>query len=48
MMDGRAERKIFLRCDGAITVQEQLEIMDRLKDAGIEQVGIVARLPEER
>jgi biopolymer transport protein ExbD len=48
MMDGRAERKIFLRGDGAILLQELLEVMDRLKDAGIEQVGIVAKLPEER
>jgi biopolymer transport protein ExbD len=29
-------------------LQELLDVMDRLKDAGIEQVGIVARLPEER
>jgi len=48
LMDGRAERKIFLRGDGAIQLQELLDVMDRLKDAGIEQVGIVARLPEER
>jgi len=38
----------FLRGDGAIQLQELLDVMDRLKDAGIEQVGIVARLPEER
>jgi biopolymer transport protein TolR len=48
MMDGRADRKVFLRGDGAIQLQELLDVMDRLKDAGIEQVGIVARLPEER
>ena len=48
MMDGRTDRKIFLRGDGAIQLQELLDVMDRLKDAGIEQVGIVARLPEER
>ena len=47
-MDGRADRKVFLRGDGGILLQELLEVMDRLKDAGIEHVGIVARLPEER
>jgi biopolymer transport protein ExbD len=48
MMDGRTDRKIFLRGDGGILLQELLNVMDRLKDAGIEQVGIVARQPEER
>jgi biopolymer transport protein TolR len=48
LMDGRADRKIFLRGDGGILLQELLDVMDRLKDAGIEQVGIVARMPEER
>jgi len=48
MMDGREDRKVFLRGDGGILLQELLEVMDRLKDAGIEQVGIVAKLPEER
>ena len=48
MMDGRTERKIFLRCDGDILVREQHVVLDRLKDAGIEQVGLVTRQPEER
>jgi biopolymer transport protein ExbD len=48
LMDGRAEKKIFLRGDGAIQLQELLDIMDRLTEAGIQQMAIVARLPEER
>jgi biopolymer transport protein TolR len=48
LMDRRTDRKVFLRGDGGILLQELLDVMDRLKEAGIEQVGIVARLPEER
>jgi biopolymer transport protein ExbD len=48
VMDRRTDRKVFLRGDGGILLQELLDVMDRLKEAGIEQVGIVARLPEER
>jgi len=48
LMDGRTEKKIFLRGDGAIQLQELLDIMDRLTEAGIQQMAIVARLPEER
>ena len=48
LMDGRADKKIYLRGDGGITLQELLDIMDRLSEAGIQQMGIIARLPEER
>jgi biopolymer transport protein TolR len=47
-MDGRPDRDVFLRGDGGILLQELLEIMDRLKDAGVEKVGIIARQPGEK
>jgi biopolymer transport protein ExbD len=46
--DGRADRDVFLRGDGGILLQELIEVMDRLKEAGVEKVGIVMKLPEER
>jgi biopolymer transport protein TolR len=48
LMDGRTDKKVYLRGDGGITLQELLDIMDRLSEAGILQMGIIARLPEER
>jgi biopolymer transport protein TolR len=47
-LDGRADKDVFLRGDGGVELQELLEVMDRLKEAGVEKVGIVARLPGER
>jgi biopolymer transport protein TolR len=47
-LDQHADRDVFLRGDGGIQLQELLEVMDRLKEAGVQKVGIVARLPEER
>jgi len=47
-MDGKPDRDVFLRGDGGILLQELLEIMDRLKDAGVEKVGIIARQPGEK
>ncbi len=44
----RTEKEVFLRGDGGVQLQELLEVMDRLKEAGVEKVGIVARLPGER
>ena len=47
-MDGKPERDVFLRGDGGVTLQELYEVMDRLKEAGVQKVGIVARLPGEK
>jgi biopolymer transport protein TolR len=44
----RDDKEVFLRGDGAITYQELLEVMDKLKEGGVERVGLVARLPGER
>ncbi len=44
----QAERKVFLRGDGSITYQELMFVIDKLKDAGVDDVALVARLPGER
>jgi biopolymer transport protein TolR len=41
-------KEVFLRGDGGVQLQDLLEVMDRLKSAGVEKVGIVAKLPGER
>ncbi len=35
-------KEVFLRGDGQVQIQELMEVFDRLKDGGIERVGIVA------
>ena len=44
----RSERQVFLRLDGQLAIQDQMDIFDRLKAGGIEKVGIVSKLPGER
>lgn len=41
-MEGEDQKEVFLRGDGGVELQELLEVMDRLKDGGVERVGIVA------
>jgi biopolymer transport protein ExbD len=41
-MLGKDVREVYLRGDGAVQLQELLEVFSRLKDGGIEKVGIVA------
>jgi biopolymer transport protein ExbD len=42
----RTDRQVFLRGDGGVVLDELMEVFDRLKDAGVEDVGIVTRLVE--
>lgn len=42
-MQTRLEKEVFLRGDGGVQLQELLDVMARLKDGGVEKVGIVAK-----
>ena len=44
----RSDKTVYLRGDGAITYQELMEVIDRLKEAGIQDVGMITALPGER
>jgi biopolymer transport protein ExbD len=44
----RTDKRVYLRGDGEINLQELYEVFDRLREAGIQDVGIISRLPEEQ
>jgi biopolymer transport protein TolR len=44
----RADKQAFLRTDGRLSVQDQIDVLERLKEGGVENVGIVTRLPGEQ
>ena len=48
LMLNKSDKQVFLRGDGGVQLQELLEVMDRLKSAGVEKVGIVSKLPGEK
>jgi biopolymer transport protein TolR len=48
LMVNKTDKQVFLRGDGKVELQELLDIMDRLKAAGVEKVGIVSKLPGEQ
>jgi len=47
-MRWKSEKQVFLQCDGTLTVQEFMDVTGRLKEGGVENVGIVARFPDTR
>jgi biopolymer transport protein ExbD len=46
LMVAREQKEVFLRGDGAVTLQELMDVFSRLKEGGIERVGIVAEQRE--
>ena len=47
-MENRTEKQVYLRGDAGVQYQDLMDVFDRLKGAGVEQVGLVAKLPGER
>jgi biopolymer transport protein ExbD len=48
IMVNRTDKLVYLRGDGEVNLQELMEVFDRLKEAGIQNVGIISRLPGEQ
>jgi biopolymer transport protein ExbD len=47
-MERSTDKDVYLRGDGVVQLQELMEITDKLKAAGVQNVGIVTRMPGER
>jgi biopolymer transport protein ExbD len=45
IMSTREQKEVFLRGDGGVLLQELMDVFDRMKDGGVERVGIVAQVP---
>jgi biopolymer transport protein TolR len=43
-----AEKQVYLRGDGAVLYSDLMDVFDRLKNAGVEKVGLVSKAPGER
>jgi biopolymer transport protein TolR len=48
MMEGRDKKEVYLRGDSGVLYQELMEVFDRLKAAGVQNVGLVTKGPGER
>ncbi|MGH9254704.1 MAG: biopolymer transporter ExbD [Vicinamibacterales bacterium] len=44
----RTDKLVYLRGDGEVNLQELMEVFDRLKEGGVQNVGIISKLPGEQ
>jgi len=47
-MEGVADKKVYLQGDGSVLYQDIYDVFDRLNEAGVTDVGLVAKAPGER
>lgn len=47
-MQGREQKEVFLRGDATVQLQDLTEVMDLLKNGGVERVGILTATPSGR
>jgi len=47
-MEASANKEVFLRGDAAVQYQDLMNVIDALKAAGVQNIGMVARMPSER
>jgi biopolymer transport protein ExbD len=43
LMQGREKHDVYLRGDGAVQLQDLMDVFGRMKAAGVERVGIIAQ-----
>jgi biopolymer transport protein TolR len=48
LMAGRTARVVYLRADESLRYGKVIEVMDKLKQGGVEQVGFAYVLPKEK
>jgi biopolymer transport protein TolR len=41
----QSEKKVFLRVDGGLSAQDIMDVFDKLKDGGVQDVGLVTAAP---
>ena len=48
LMLNRTDKQVYIRGDGELSLQELMEVLDRLKEAGVQNAGIISKLPGEQ
>src|SRR5688572_9378206 len=47
-LEGRSDKEVFLRGDAGVQYQDLMDVIDMLKGAGVQNIGMVARMPATR
>ena len=48
LVEGKTDKQVYLRGDGGVQLQSLMDVIDLLKDAGVQTVGLVTAPPDAK
>ncbi len=47
-VENQTDTQVFLRVDGGLQIQDQMDVIDQLYAAGVSKIGLVTKMPGEK
>jgi biopolymer transport protein ExbD len=47
-VENQTDKQVFLRVDGGLQIQDQMDVMDQIRAAGVDKIGLVTKMPGEK
>jgi biopolymer transport protein TolR len=47
-VENQTDKQVFLRVDGGLQVQDQMDVIDQIRAAGVNKIALVTKMPGEK
>ena len=47
-VENQTDKQVYLRVDGGLQIQDQMDVIDQIMAAGVEKIGLVTKMPGEK
>jgi biopolymer transport protein ExbD len=47
-VENQTDKQVYLRVDGSLLIQDQMDVMDQIRAAGIDKIGLVTKEPGQK
>jgi biopolymer transport protein ExbD len=47
-VENQIDKQVYLRVDGGLQIQDQMDVIDQIRAAGVDKIGLVTKMPGEK
>ena len=47
-VENQTDKQVFLRVDRGLQIQDQMDVIDQIRAAGVDKIGLVTKMPGEK
>ena len=47
-VENQTDKQVYLRVDGGLQIQDQMDVIDQIRAAGVDKIGLVTKMPGEK